>query len=109
HKTAFSAQGQEAPSDADLYSLYQTIVASWDFDLDLDDPVQLDRYADRLIQWQTKALREAKIRSSWYKPNTDYEEVCTRFIGWLLKTGTKQDGRPLDALGDFVEKIAPVG
>jgi (1->4)-alpha-D-glucan 1-alpha-D-glucosylmutase len=39
---------------------------------DADDQA-LQAYAERLWQWQQKALREAKLQSSWSAPNEAYE------------------------------------
>jgi (1->4)-alpha-D-glucan 1-alpha-D-glucosylmutase len=53
--------------------LLQTLLGSWPLDLDLHDDNALRQYAERIRQWQQKALREAKLRSSWSAPNEAYE------------------------------------
>ncbi|WP_174241405.1 malto-oligosyltrehalose synthase [Caulobacter sp. S45] len=65
---------------ADEYELYQTLVGAWPTGLASDDEAGLGQFADRLAQWRRKALREAKLRSSWARPDEAYEEVCEAFL-----------------------------
>jgi (1->4)-alpha-D-glucan 1-alpha-D-glucosylmutase len=39
----------------------------------------LEDYAKRIRQWQQKALREAKLQSSWSAPNDAYEQATEGF------------------------------
>ncbi|MFJ4374815.1 malto-oligosyltrehalose synthase [Pseudomonas japonica] len=82
-----------APSAGDELLLYQTLLGSWPLDLDADDALALRAYAERLHQWQVKALREAKLRSSWSAPNGAYEEACAAFLDALLLDGQCQQLR----------------
>jgi (1->4)-alpha-D-glucan 1-alpha-D-glucosylmutase len=87
--------------------LFQTLVGAWPLDLDLDDRKGREGYAERLVQWQIKALREAKVSSNWYEPDTGYEERSADFINRLLLSPERE---PL--LGDvcnFVNQIAAAG
>ena len=56
------------PSAGDELILYQALLGSWPLSLDPHDDGALRPYAERLRQWQQKALREAKLRSSWSAP-----------------------------------------
>src|SRR5690606_2674303 len=40
--------------------------------------------AERAGQWQQKALREAKLRSSWTAPDATYEQACESYLQRLL-------------------------
>ncbi|MCY1405340.1 Maltooligosyl trehalose synthase [compost metagenome] len=73
-----------APSAGDELLLYQTLLGSWPQDLSTEDRPGLQAYAQRLHQWQQKALREAKLVSSWNAPNDAYEAACAEFIDGLL-------------------------
>jgi (1->4)-alpha-D-glucan 1-alpha-D-glucosylmutase len=53
----------------DAYILHQMIVGAWPLDLAANDAEGLDGFADRLADWQRKALREAKLRTSWTVPD----------------------------------------
>jgi (1->4)-alpha-D-glucan 1-alpha-D-glucosylmutase len=57
----------------DAYQLFQTLVGAWPMTLDAQDRAALARFETRVAGWQEKALREAKLRSSWASPNADYE------------------------------------
>lgn len=74
----------EAPSPGDELLLLQTLLGSWPLQLDLHDSNALDHYAARIRQWQQKALREAKLRSSWAAPNERYEQACASYVDGLL-------------------------
>nr|WP_314533756.1 malto-oligosyltrehalose synthase [uncultured Pseudomonas sp.] len=74
----------QMPSAGDELILYQAILGSWPLDLLPDDQAALEDYARRLWQWQQKALREAKLQSSWSAPNDAYERAVQVFIERLL-------------------------
>ncbi|MGE8405561.1 MAG: malto-oligosyltrehalose synthase [Pseudomonas sp.] len=73
-----------APSPGDELMLYQTLLGSWPLDLRHDDQLALRSYAERLHEWQRKALREAKLRSAWSAPNSSYEDACAAFLDAVL-------------------------
>lgn len=74
----------QMPSAGDELFLYQALLGSWPLDLRPDDPQALEAYARRISQWQRKALREAKLQSSWSAPNDVYEQATERFTQRLL-------------------------
>jgi (1->4)-alpha-D-glucan 1-alpha-D-glucosylmutase len=94
-----------APSAGDELILYQVLVGSWP--LDLDPGASLETYQQRLWQWQQKALREAKLQSSWSAPNEAYEQAVEAFLSRLLLT---EAGRPLrTAIAAAAQAIASAG
>jgi len=104
---AAARDGEPGMDAADAYLLYQTIVASWPLSLRLDDGPALQAYAERLIAWQQKALREAKQRSTWFDPDSDYEAAGAGFITRLFDP--VQGAERLADIVAFVESIAPAG
>jgi (1->4)-alpha-D-glucan 1-alpha-D-glucosylmutase len=80
---------------ADRYALWQTLVGSWPLDGPAGD------YGERVRQWQQKALREAKLRSSWEAPDEAYEERCGRLVDGAA------GGELGRAIAGFVATIAP--
>jgi (1->4)-alpha-D-glucan 1-alpha-D-glucosylmutase len=86
---------QPAPSANDEYLLYQTLLGSWPTE-PLDDAA-LAAYRERIQAYMLKAVREAKLHSSWINPNGDYERAVTDFVQSLL--GRLDGNRFLD---DFV-------
>jgi len=96
-----------APGPGDEWMLYQTVLGSWPLALDERDPLALQAYAQRLQQWQRKALREAKLRSSWNAPNEAYEQACLAFIQGLLQDPQNQQLR--HSLAQAAHSIAAAG
>src|SRR5471032_1410570 len=95
------------PSAGDELILYQVLLGSWPLDLHRDDTEGLADYHQRLWQWQQKALREAKLQSSWSAPNDAYEQACEAFLNRLLLS---PEGQPLrSALGEAAQAIAAPG
>jgi (1->4)-alpha-D-glucan 1-alpha-D-glucosylmutase len=97
----------QQPSAGDELILYQAILGSWPLHLQVDDQPALEAYAERLWQWQRKALREAKLQSSWSAPNDAYEQAVERFIRRLLLS--PQGDFLRTALGKAVHAIAVPG
>ncbi len=92
-----------APSAGDELILYQALLGSWP----LDQAADFDSYKQRLWQWQQKALREAKLQSSWSAPNEAYEQAVEAFLSRLLLSDEGQALRT--AIGDAAQAIAPAG
>ena len=65
------------PAPADLYLLFQTFVGTWPV------PAQ-DTYAQRLKAYMTKACREAKLHTSWTRPDEGYEGAVHQLIDLVL-------------------------
>ncbi|MBF7143426.1 MULTISPECIES: malto-oligosyltrehalose synthase [Pseudomonas] len=96
-----------APSGGDEAMLYQALLGSWPLDLQADDTQALEAYAERMQQWQQKALREAKLVSSWSAPNEAYEGACRSFLQDLL---TAEHALPLrQSIASAVQVLAPGG
>ena len=97
--------GVPAPSPADEYMLYQSLVGAWPLQLEPGDAQGVQAFAGRVAQWQRKALREAKCRSRWTQPNEPYEDACGSFLGALLDPA---HGFVVE-LHAFVQRIAAAG
>jgi (1->4)-alpha-D-glucan 1-alpha-D-glucosylmutase len=76
HKTKI--RGALAPDLNEEYLLYQTLVGAWPFD------GEIARFRERLVRYATKALREAKVHTSWLSPDEEYEDAVARFIIAIL-------------------------
>lgn len=88
------------PADRDM--LWQTLVASWPADAEVDA-----EFGARVVQWQGKALREGGLRSSWGHPDEAYEAQAAAVVEALLDADV---GRPFRiALQDIVALVAPAG
>ncbi len=71
-----------APSRNDEYLLYQTLIGTWPESGD-DRAV----YRDRVRQYMIKAVREAKVHTSWVAVNDQYEHAVTSFVDDILADG----------------------
>ncbi len=71
-----------APSANDEYLLYQTLLGSWPGDA--AGRGALAAYRDRIEAYMIKAVREAKVHSSWININEAYEQRCASFVHALL-------------------------
>ena len=90
----------------DAHMLHQMMVGAWPLDLAVDDPAGMAAFADRLADWQRKALREAKLRTAWTVPDEAYEAACETYLRRLLCGG---DARFRQACARFVGSVAPAG
>jgi malto-oligosyltrehalose synthase len=89
--TRWRAHAPESPLDPDLdYLMWQTIVGAW--------PLS----ADRLREYLTKAMREAKTRTAWVDQDTAYEEAVLAHVDAVLADpGLTED------VAAFTELLAP--
>ena len=102
------AVDDQVPSAGDELILYQALLGSWPLDLHDGDQAGFADYAKRIWQWQQKALREAKLQSSWSAPNEAYENAAQALHSNDLLTG--EDGELLRAaLAKTVNSIAAAG
>jgi malto-oligosyltrehalose synthase len=100
-----TVDGAPAPSPGDETMLYQTIVGAWPVGLGLDDTTGLKDFAERLAQWFTKAMREAKLATDWTAPNEAYENAAQQLLARLFA----QRGEALHFLARFAQRIAAAG
>jgi (1->4)-alpha-D-glucan 1-alpha-D-glucosylmutase len=78
-----SEAGHEpAPSRADEYLLYQTLLGTLPAGGLTDE--QLPAYRERIQRYMQKAAREAKRHTSWTSPNAEYEEAVSAFVHSVL-------------------------
>jgi (1->4)-alpha-D-glucan 1-alpha-D-glucosylmutase len=72
--------------------LYQSMIGAWPID------------AERLRNYMEKAMREAKVRTSWVAQNAEYEEAVRKFVDSLFGDTTF-----ISELESFVAKINYAG
>ena len=80
HKS--SSDGPEVPDANEEYLLYQTLIGVWPLTA-LTEAEHL-AFTERIAAYMEKALREAKVHTSWISPNTEYEQAVHRFIHSIL-------------------------
>jgi (1->4)-alpha-D-glucan 1-alpha-D-glucosylmutase len=85
---------------ADRWMLLQMLVGGWPAALDGNDESGIAMFRDRIAGWQQKALREAKLRTDWTTPVTEYESACRADLDALLSHGPARV-----AIVDFAERL----
>jgi len=72
------------PEKNDEYLFYQTLIGIWPEFSPLKNEIK--HLSDRIINYMIKAVREAKLHTSWINVNTDYENAITSFIKRVLNS-----------------------
>jgi (1->4)-alpha-D-glucan 1-alpha-D-glucosylmutase len=96
-----------APGSNAEYLYYQTLVGAWPLELTPNDAQGLAAYADRLVAYMIKATREAKLRTSWTRPDGDYEAAVEEFVRSTLDP--ERSRAFLHSVHEFVGRVAPAG
>jgi (1->4)-alpha-D-glucan 1-alpha-D-glucosylmutase len=91
-----------APDVNEEYLLYQTLLGAWPLDA-AGEPQQ--SFVQRIQEYMVKALREAKIHSSWLNPDEEYEQAARDFISKLLLP----DGAFAEEFAEFQAPMARAG
>lgn len=91
--------GVPAPGRHDEYLLYQVLLGSWP----LEEGGQ-PGFCERITAYMRKAVREAKLHSSWINPDPDYEQAVEHFIRQLLDEGRAPAF--LDGFAPFQRRVA---
>jgi (1->4)-alpha-D-glucan 1-alpha-D-glucosylmutase len=81
-----------APDDAERYFILQTLVGAW--------PIE----RERMEEYLTKALREAKCNTSWTDVNADWENAVQRFCAAVY-----DHSELMSALDDFTRGLEFAG
>jgi (1->4)-alpha-D-glucan 1-alpha-D-glucosylmutase len=102
HKT--EVKGAAAPDANEEYLLYQTLVGAWPFETDAETRAA---FGDRLVAYMTKAMREAKVHTSWLSPDEEYEKAVEHFVRAILDR--RRQNPFLQAFEPFEARVAELG
>src|SRR5690606_1768284 len=91
---------REIPTANDEYFIYQVLCAHLPMNAGIDGD-----FKKRLREYFIKAIREAKVNSSWSNPDVDYEDKMLGFIDDILND---KSSFPKE-LVKFMEEIIPHG
>jgi len=98
------AEGPPAPDRQDELLLYQTLVGAFpDEGLAVGTPEHAE-FTGRIQRYMEKALREAKVHTSWTNPDPDYERGVREFVEGILG-----GGRFLEELAALAARTARAG
>ena len=79
--------GELAPDRNDEYLFYQTLVGAWPA-----ESFTAEEFADfreRISAYMLKAIKEAKVHTSWVNPNEAYNHAVSKFVKEVLVADPK--------------------
>jgi len=85
--------GALVPDANEEYLIYQTLLGTWP--VEPPDASGLAEYVERIVRYLDKALREAKLHTSWLNPYEEYDQAVAGFIRTILA----------DPASEFVEDL----
>lgn len=97
-----TVDGVDLPDPNAEYLLYQTLLGAFPFDAE-----DLPAFVDRVKEYIIKASREAKVYTSWQRPDADYEQAFVHFVERVLKDS--EDNLFLQEFRPFQRKIQHYG
>ncbi|THV25200.1 malto-oligosyltrehalose synthase [Peteryoungia ipomoeae] len=97
-----NAEKSRAPEPNVEWMLYQALAGVWPVETGVADAASLKALEERFIPYVEKALREAKLRTSWLEPDEDYEASVIAYARHLLSPDNRR------FLEDFTETIVPL-
>ena len=86
----------EAPDAGEEYLLYQTLLGTWPVDLDgVPVPSVGPKFIARIQRYMAKALKEAKLNTSWIQPNENWDDAMQEFVAGILEAGPRNKFLPV--------------
>jgi (1->4)-alpha-D-glucan 1-alpha-D-glucosylmutase len=77
-----TVDGMLIPTANDEYFIYQTLIGIWS--QGEPDKNEMVSFSGRMAEYLVKAVREAKVHTSWINPNTEYEDAILAFTDALI-------------------------
>ena len=98
----------EAPDSGEEYLLYQTLLGAWPMAADGAPERKIDpEFLERIQNYMTKALNEAKLNTSWIQPNEPWLAATRDFVAKILEPAAKNKFLP--TFLPVAEEIARLG
>jgi (1->4)-alpha-D-glucan 1-alpha-D-glucosylmutase len=80
----------KAPDANEEYLLYQTLLGTWPIQANGEpEPVPAPEYIERIQAYMAKALKEAKINTSWIQPNEQWDAAMHDFVAGILDSSPR--------------------
>ncbi len=124
HRVILEGEASQAPDLNEEYLIYQILLGTWPIGAKGKDPAPtgeaksthslfgaLDdeehrEYVTRIQDYMTKAIKEAKVNSSWVQPNEAWDEAVRGFVAAVLR---REDNPFLAAFEPLAERVAKLG
>jgi (1->4)-alpha-D-glucan 1-alpha-D-glucosylmutase len=90
-------RSDHGPDRNEEYLIYQTLIGAWP--LEPWSAAEYDAFVKRVQAYMTKAMREAKVHSTWTDPNETHETAVTEFVASILNESTG---------GEFLADMRPL-
>ncbi|MEW6570831.1 MAG: malto-oligosyltrehalose synthase [Nitrospirota bacterium] len=82
-KSRITVDGRIVPDRNEEYLLYQTLLGAWPVN-EMENSGYED-FKKRIKDYMLKAVREAKVNTSWINPDALYEDAIMTFIETIMK------------------------
>jgi (1->4)-alpha-D-glucan 1-alpha-D-glucosylmutase len=106
HRT--EVQGEKAPDRNDEYLFYQALLGAWPAEpLSTTHRVASTELVERLRAYMLKAVKEAKVHTSWINPNEAYDKAVAEFVNKTL--AGPRSARFLASFLPFQQRVAKLG
>ncbi|HEX4263618.1 MAG TPA: malto-oligosyltrehalose synthase [Verrucomicrobiae bacterium] len=102
HKT--TVENAPAPDANDEYLFYQALIGAWFAGV---EKTELKEFRARIAAFMLKAVKEAKVHTSWTDPNAAYEKAVGDFVERVLSDAG--DNVFIDDCRSFARKVAFFG
>src|SRR5690606_4663734 len=79
----------EAPDPETEWLIYQALAGVWPLHFDANDNGRLAELRQRFATYLEKAMREAKLGSSWTDVNADFERAVQDYAANLLRPANR--------------------
>ena len=85
----------QAPDPNEEYLLYQTLLGTWPMNTHSEAEQSASvEYVARIQAYMAKALNEAKLNTSWIRPNEDWLGAMRDFVAKILEKSSKNKFLP---------------
>lgn len=86
----------DAPDMNEEYLLYQTLLGTWPMQANGEpEPAPAPDYIERIQTYMAKALKEAKINTSWIQPNKEWDAAMHDFVARILDSSPRNKFLPI--------------
>lgn len=98
-------EGTPVPDPNEEYLFYQTLIGTWP--LSPQPSAQHEQYVRRIQDYMDKAAKEAKVRTSWIRPNDEHDRSMAEFIRTVLRS--QPDNAFVADFDAFVRRVVQAG
>jgi (1->4)-alpha-D-glucan 1-alpha-D-glucosylmutase len=105
HDKKTRVAGELAPDGNEEYLIYQTLLGAWPFGTPEGEARK--EFVSRIQGYMNKALKEAKVHTSWISSNEEYERAVADFVERIL--APVEENQFLREFAPFQERVARAG